>query len=210
MFFKNKGTYGTQITSWSGGTDQGYFIASLGFTYTYCGTAYTQVTVNTNGYVCLGSNTLCAADTRPTVHNILVGLNKDLNTASGSGQVYYQSISSGTYFTTATTYTNTLYPSFVPTNGFMITYDGVYPYSFVSAAIVVSFQIFILTDGSTSYVVFSYTNCATGASQAANSGLSINNGGSLVEKVISNECTSSNVGVTGVWVNRVDTYASGN
>ncbi len=169
------------------------------------------MTIGTNGYVCLGNNTRCSNWKRPTTHDILVGLNKDLTTSpSGSGQIYYQNITSGIYFTTATTYTNTLYPSFVPTNGFMITYDGVYPYNFVNASVVASFQIFLLTDGSTSYVVFSYTNCADGVAQQATSGLNINNGGSLVEKVISNECTSSNVGVTGVWVTRVDTFASSN
>jgi hypothetical protein len=92
----------------------------------------------------------------------------------------------------------------------MITYDGVYPYNFFSASVVASFQIFLLTDGSTSYVVFSYTNCADGVDQKATSGLNINNGGSLVEKVISNQCTYSNVGVAGVWVTRVDTFASSN
>ncbi len=169
------------------------------------------MTIGVNGYVCLGTNNICYGYNRPSPYDILVGLVMDLDTTpNGGGQIYYQSITSGTYFTTATTYTNTLYPLFVPTNGFMITYDGVYPYNFVSASVVASFQIFLLTDGSTSYVVFSYTNCATGVASSAPSGLNINNGGSLVEKVISNECTYSNVGVAGVWVTRVDTFASSN
>jgi hypothetical protein len=65
-----------------------------------------------------------AMGTNVAMHYGRKGIGKGL-TKVGSGMIYYQSITSGTYFTTATTYTNTLYPSFVPTNGFMITYDGV-------------------------------------------------------------------------------------
>ena len=103
------------------------------------------MSISTNGYVCLGNNTGCHTFARPKPYDILVGLNKDLDTSrTGSGQIYYQIMTTSSFFTTATTYTNLLYFSFVPTNGFMITYDGVYPYDLVSASIVASFQVFLL------------------------------------------------------------------
>ena len=61
MFFKIK-DYGTQIPS----GDTGYTLANLDFNFSYFGSVYSQVSININGYVCLGNNNQCFADIRPT------------------------------------------------------------------------------------------------------------------------------------------------
>jgi hypothetical protein len=48
-----------------GSYDDGYVTVPIGFTFTYCGTAYTDVTAHTNGFIAFGSNansyTYCAS-----------------------------------------------------------------------------------------------------------------------------------------------------
>ena len=194
----------------NGNLDDGVCYTILGFTYTYMPTAYTQISISTNGYVYIGINSECSLITRPSPFNILIGLNRDLN-LNRNGAIYFQAINSGTLFDTATSNLNLLYPSIVQTNGFLVTYDDVKPYGSVSGA-VASFQVFLLIDGSSSsspYAVFSYTSCLSGLAVLAFSGINYKNAGTLIERYIINQCTSSNVGVTGVWASRVETYSLG-
>jgi len=151
-------SYGTQIPS----GDDSYTLANLGFSFSYFGSVFSQVSISINGYVCLGSNSGCRSVTRPTPHDILVGLNYDLNTGkSGSGQIYYQSLnSSSSYFTQAQGYVNRLDSSFRARNVFMVTYDRVLPHD-SSCSNQTSFQVFLLTDGIKNYVAFKYELCPT-------------------------------------------------
>ena len=134
----------------------GYYVANLDFTFVYFGKSYTQVSISSNGYVCMDINTACGNRMRPSPYDILVGLNYDLNSMrDGSGQIYYKNINDSTY---VSLYVNLLDSSFVPKNIFMITYDNVLPYE-TSSNSRVSFQIFLLTDSIKSYVIFKYTSC---------------------------------------------------
>ena len=177
-------------------------MATLSYSFKYFGTSYSQVTISTNGYVCLGSNGVCGSIGRPSPFDIIVGLNSDLNTArSGSGQIYYQAISSiSSFFTQAKSYVNLLDSTFVPTNVFMITYDKV---SHISSSSIVSFQIFLTADSIKSYVTLKYTSCPTDYSVSIMSGLTRNVGGAFDQWTSISSvswCTSSNVGQAGVWV----------
>ena len=61
--------------------NDGYAAVNLGFNVIYNGKEYAQVSISSNGYVCLGENTLCGSATRPTsYYDILVGLNYDFDT----------------------------------------------------------------------------------------------------------------------------------
>jgi hypothetical protein len=162
------------------------------------------VTISTNGYVCLGSNTGCGATGRPSPFDIIVGLNADLNTArSGSGQIYYQTLSSiSSFFTQAKSQVNLLDSSFVPTNIFMITYDRVLAYDATKTSLV-SFQIFLTTGSTKSFVTLKYTSCPTDYSASTMSGLTCNIYGGFDQWTsisATSWCTSSNVGSAGVWV----------
>ncbi len=97
-----------------------YKVVNLDFTFVYFGKSYTQVSISSNGYVCMGINPACGNQMRPSPHDILVGLNYDLDTTrNGSGQIYYKNLNDSTL---ASLYVNLLDPSFVPKNIFMITY----------------------------------------------------------------------------------------
>jgi len=174
-------------------------LASLGFNFTYGGSPYTKVSISSNGYVCLGTNTGCGSSKIPTSSNIIVGLNYDLNpTASGSGKIYYQSLSSNsTFFQPVCDIINSLDTIFVPKNIFMITYDGVYNNGGFDTA---SFQIFLSTNFLKTYVIFQYTSCLDGLTLLSSSGLNFLVSGSLKQIIIENQCDSTNVNETGVWV----------
>ena len=187
----------------------GYSIVNLDFTFVYFGKSYTQVSIGSNGYVCMGVNTACGNEIRPSPNDIMVGLNYDLNTRrSGSGQIYYKNLYESKI---ASLYVNLLDPAFVPNNIFMITYDNVLSYYFPSLNSRISFQIYLLTDSVKSYVIFKYTSCPTDLTLWASSGLNSNNNGILTEISIpkDKECSLSNVKQKGVWVSEVPTYSMG-
>ena len=109
---------------------------------------------------CLGINTKCDEVTRPTPFDVLVGLNYDLYpTRNGSGQIYFNQLAADSfYFKTTQTYISLLNGHFIPTNAFMITYDEVYHWD-RSKNSIASFQIFLSTDSTKSYVLFHYISC---------------------------------------------------
>ena len=199
IFIKFSALYGTQCQP----ADDSFTLASLGFNFAVGESVYTQVTISTNGYVCLGYNSNCGSITRPTLTNMLVGLNLDLNTArSGSGQIYYQKLSqNSTFFQTSSDTVKLINSTIVPTNIFMITYDAVIPYSSsYDTTYKASFQIFLITDSSASYAIFKFTSCLNGISLLAPSGLNYYIACSWKQDVITNQCSSSNVNRTGIWV----------
>jgi hypothetical protein len=197
IFFFKAALYGTQIPS----VDDNSFTVNLGFTFIYGGTSYSQVTISSNGCVCLGSLTNCHHLLKPSFNDIIVGLDYDLDTRkSGSGQIYYQNVASGSNnFVWAQTKVSLANPLFVAKSVFMITYDNVMTLNQASTYIA-SFQFFLLSDSvSNTYVTFSYKSCLSGLSLLSPSGITFRNGNIAT---INNQCTSSNVGQTGIWVFR--------
>jgi hypothetical protein len=187
--------------------DLGYEVVDLGFTFKYFSTEYTQVSITPNGYVCLGNNTKCWQQTRPSPFDILVGLNIDLDsTREGSGQIYYKRLDSNSSdFTSAKIYLNLFNPGFEPQQIFMITYDNVLPYSTASTS-VASFQIYLSTDSVKSFVVFKFKSCPKDREYYSSSGLNYKRiDGRLQEVIIPNgqQCIGSNLGQAGVWVSDV-------
>jgi hypothetical protein len=161
------------------------------------------VSISSNGYVCLGDNSECYRQSRPTPFDILIGLNIDLNpTREGSGQIYYKRLDSNSiYFKSF----NLFNPGFEPQQIFMITYDNVLPYSYRSTSIR-SFQIYLSTDFVKSFAAFKYKSCPKDLALEASSGLNYKRiNGSLQEVIIPNgqQCTGSNVGQAGVWASDV-------
>ena len=209
MNYSNKikiASYGTQLIP----ADDGIYLISLEFSFTYLSTVYTQVSISTNGYVCLGNNPNCYLWDRPLSYDILVGLSFDLDSSrNGSGQIYYQLVASNSsFFTSATTDIRLLNPNFSPTQIFMITYDGVLPYNITINASA-SFQIWLATDNAKFYVEFKFTSCLSGQVMSRNSGLDYNNSGVLEEVVLTDPCNSSNVESTGKWVYEVTNLYTG-
>jgi hypothetical protein len=193
--------------------DDGYTNMSLDFNFTYFDNIYTEISVSSNGYLCLGSNELCNQLTRPSSYDTLVGLNYDLDASRDqSGQIYVKSLSfDSNEFTYAKVYVNLLDPEFTPTNIIMITYDDVFtsdPSNFYSTA---SFQVFLLASSKKSYVLFKFKSCLTDLFLRASSGVTHDDMSTLKEVRIADgqQCTSSNVGQTGIWVSDVTTSSSG-
>jgi hypothetical protein len=207
--------YGTQIAP----ADEGISLVNLGFTFTYYGKEYTQVSISTNGYVCFGNNPQCSSTTRPSPFDILVGLNFDLDTTrEGSGQIYYQNLSTGSVdFEKAKAFFYLLNLSNVePINIFMITYDNVLPYYNIftsSSSSTASFQIFLTTDSAVkkSFLTLVYTSCLTDLTLRASSGLNYNNARKLQEVTIvdGQQCSGTNVNQTGVWISDVTNIETG-
>jgi hypothetical protein len=188
--------------------NDGYRVVNLGFTFKYFNRDYTQVSISTNGYVCLGENTECGLYQRPYTHDILIGLNYDLDpTRAESGQIYFKNLDSNSSdFQSSKFFLNVLDPEFEPENIFMITYDNVIAWMEYR----VSFKIFLSIDSNKkSFVTFKFISCPKnyykgfGIEDISPSGLSyLNNEGNLEESYIENgqQCVGSNVGQTGVWV----------
>jgi hypothetical protein len=165
------------------------------------------VSISSNGYVCLGNNSECGSHKRPSPHNILVGLNCDLNpTRKGSGQIYYTNLVSNSLdFKSAKIYSNLFNPEFEPQQIFMITYDNVLSYSSEITSMT-SFQIYLSTDSIKSFVAFKFKSCPTDLPSFASSGLNYKRiDGNLKEVILANgqQCIGSNLGQTGVWVSDV-------
>ena len=161
--------------------------------------------------MCLGINSACNAYAAlPSPYNIIVGYSVDLDTSvSGSGQIYYLSLTSGSSdFTTAQGYVNLLNAGFIPINIFQITYDGVYPYGGGgSSTNKASFQIWLMSDGSRYYFVIKYTSLTTTSGSAGLELLLSSGSYSLIP--FTNPLTSSNVGTTGIWVYETTSSAAG-
>jgi hypothetical protein len=190
--------------------DENYTVVDLvGFTFEYFGNNYTQVSISTNGYVCLGPNYQCSSNTRPLIHNILVGLNSDLDTTrEGSGQIYYKKLDPNSLdFASTKIGLNLFNPKFEPQQIFMITYDNVLPLDSNSISIT-SFQIFLSTDSVKSFVTLKFKTCPSIQELYSSSGLNYRKfDGKLQEVIVPNgkQCTESNVGQEGVWVSDVST-----
>ena len=165
------------------------------------------MSISSNGYVCFGTNEKCLNNKEPLTDDILIGLYYDLDTTrNGSGQIYYKNLNDSPL---ATLYVNLLDPSFVPKNIFMITYDNVLPHNDSGSDSRVSFQMYLLTDSIKSYVIFKYTSCPTDLTLKAPSGLlNINTFGILEEIFLTKnqECSSSSVNISGIWVINVTNY----
>ena len=181
---------------------------------------YTEISINSNGFVCLGRNKacddviykgFCSELQRPYPHDILVGLNfclkdfEDLN-KSDSSRIYFEKLNSDMMvdYTLVKGYINVLNPSFLPSNMFVIVFDQVWPrpYTNYNSESPASFQIFLSTNSTMSFVIFKYTSCLKNAILFASSGLNHDNGGILEEVNIvdGEQCTGSNVNEKGVWL----------
>ena len=163
----------------------------INFNYSYFGRSYSQVTVNTNGFVWFASG------------NWIPALNYDLDTRT-SGGIYYQNVNSqSSDFASIKSDINRRDASFVPTNIFRVTYLNVPFYGQTSP--LASFQIALASDASKSYVLLKYAACLSSAySIRTRPGLwYISATGQQMSNQISNPCTSSNVNLPGTWVFRL-------
>jgi hypothetical protein len=174
----------------------------IGFVFKYFGTEYTQVSISSKGYVCLGNGSDCNCRN----FHILIGLNIDLDpTREGSGQIYYKHLDSNSLdFKSAKIYLNLFNPGFEPKQIFMITYDNVLPYSNDSNS-GVSFQIYLSTDFVKSFVTFKFKSCPTDLNYFSSSGLVYKPKLKGIKIVDGQQCIGSNVGQIGVWVSEVTT-----
>ena len=167
------------------------------------------MSISSNGYVCLGdNNSKCDWSIRPSPHDILVGLNIDLNPRrKGSGQIYYKRLDSNSLdFASAKIYLNLFNPDFEPQQMFMITYDNVLPYYKYASTSVTSFQIYLSTDFVKSFVTFKFKSCPKDLEYYVSSGLNYKRiDGRFQEVIIADgqQCSGSNVGQVGVWVSDV-------
>jgi len=190
--------------------DDDMAVLDLGFTFTFFGKDYNQVSISTNGYVCLGNTSDCWYRTRPSPFDIIVGLNLDLDTRRNkSGQIYYKNLSSNldAFRSSSKIYLNLFNPEFEPAHILMITFDNVLPFdnkNLLKSR--VSFQIFLAADSSkNSYVIFKYISCPSDFPLYSSSGFTHDNAGSLQEIILPNDqmCVSSNIGQTGIWISEV-------
>jgi hypothetical protein len=179
----------------------GYKVVDLGFTFKYIGTEYTQVSISSSGYVCLGDNYECRWSKRPSPYDILVGLNYYLDPRrEGSGQIYYKQLNSNSI------YFKSLSPDFESQQIFMITFDNVLPNIWSASTSITSFQIYLSTDFVKSFVTFKFKSCPKDLEYISSSGLNYKRiNGSVQEVIIPNgqQCSGSNVGQAGVWVSDV-------
>jgi hypothetical protein len=186
-----------------------YTVLNLTFPFVYFGTVYTDVSVNMNGYVCLGINSACNQIIRPTPHDIIVGLNYFLDpTRNDSGKIYSKNLTIDTpEFAYNKMYVNLMDSHFSPTNTFMITYDDVLSFDAISKS-KVSFQIFLSTDSKKSYVTFKFKSCPLDLALRSSTGINhkINHEVSID---YDQQCSSSNIGQTGVWIIEVTSLTSG-
>ncbi len=170
----------------------------INFNYSYFGQSYSQVTVNTNGYVWFSTLYILA-------------LNYDLDTRY-SGGIYYQNVNSqSSDFASIKSDINLRDASFVPTNIFRVTYLNV-PY-YGQTSHIVSFQIVLASDASKSYVLLKYATCLSSDYVFLDQPPSlvyIPATGPIMYNQISDPCTSSNVNLPGTWVFDVSPLKSKN
>ena len=148
----------------------------------------------------MGHNSKCCSSDIPSSFETLIGLNYNVDFNNVNYETHNSNVA----------YSNLLNSTFVPTNVFIISYDKVVD-SNNSLNSMASFQIFLLTDSSSSIVIFKYRLCPKDWFLVVSSGLIYNNGGKYSELKIpkGEECSSSNVNQTGVWMIEVTSYALG-
>ena len=179
--------------------DDNYGTVSINFNFNYFSQSFSQLTINTNGYVYF--NLVSTSDS--TYGNSISALNYDLITST-SGGIYYQNLNSqSSDFNSIKSDLNRLDASFVPTNIFRITYYNV-PY-YYSTSQLVSFQIILASSSSKSYVLLKYTTCLSSSYYTiyivATPGLYyLSSIGQQLSNRITNPCTNSNVNQAGTWV----------
>ena len=165
----------------------------INFNYNYFSQSYSQLNINTNGYVSFGFYS-GASD------NWISALNYDLDTSINGG-IYYQNLNSqSTDFNSIRSDLNRLNASFVPTNLFRITFDNVPNYG--SGSFFASFQIILASDASKSYVLLKYTSCLTSGFLSSIQALYYlsANGEYMSSQMSLDPCTETNVNQEGTWV----------
>jgi hypothetical protein len=172
--------------------DDNYEAVSINFNFKYFGTFYSQLNINTNGYVFFDSSNSYAGIS-------VSGLNYDLD-ARVNGGIYYQNLNSqSSDFNSIKSDLNRLNSNFVPTNLFRIIYDNLPNYG--TGTYIASFQIILASDASKSYVLLKYTSCLSGITLRATPGLYyLSSSGQQMSNTLTNPCTSLNVNLGGTWV----------
>ncbi len=95
----------TEITSWtSGGDDDGYYNAAIGFSFTFFGNAYTDCYIGSNGVIAFGSGysgggSSVAIPNTDDPDNIIAGCLMDLDDLN-DGKVYYGADAGGNFVVT--------------------------------------------------------------------------------------------------------------
>ena len=170
---------------------------SINFNFKYFANTFTQLTINTNGYIYFGTS---FGSITASGSNFISGINYDLDTRA-SGGIYFQNLNSqSSDFNSIKSDLNRLDASFVPTNLFRITYDNVPLYS--SSSYNVSFQVILASDSSKSYVLLKYTTClASNFALLTLPGLYyLVNGQQTFVPISNSSCSNSNVNQNGTWV----------
>ena len=176
--------------------DDNFGVVPLNFNFNYFSNIFSQLTINTNGYVYFGTCTGC--NIQFGFGNAIPALNSDLDTRTNGG-IYYQNLNSQSNdFNLTKSYISKLNSSYEPTNMFRITYDNVRAYG--SSSSIATFQIILSSDAVKSYVVLKYTSCLSNSSLLTTPGLYFLSNGQQVSSLISNPCYSSNVNLVGTWV----------
>ncbi len=170
---------------------------SINFNFNYFSQSFSQLTINTNGYLNFGTSS--GSITASGSYFISV-LNYDLDTRT-SGGIYYQNLNSqSSAYNSIKSDLNRLDASFVPTNLFRITYDNVPLYG--SPLTNVSFRIKLASDSSKSYVLLKYTTClSSSVALRTLPGLYyLVNGQNTLVPISNSSCSDSNVNIAGTWV----------
>ena len=187
--------------------DDNYGSIALNFDFKYFDYSFTQVTLDTNGYVYFNGPSCCGI-AAPTYSRVISALNYDLDTLNGGG-IYYQNVNvQSNDFDLIRTDLNRLNASFVPANIFRITFDNVATHS--TSSLKASFQLILASDASStsSYVALKYTSCLSNSVNLRSSpGLYyLNSNGQQESFPISEPCSSTNVNSIGTWVFDVSTF----
>ena len=150
-----------------------------------------------NGFVYF-SGSKCCYVSQPSLSNLISGQNYDINTEYG-GQIYYENMDSASNvdFGSVQSDLSKLNSTFVPTNIFRVTFDGVV--DAIDAVEFASFQIILASDSAKSYVMLKYTSCV--ADLLTTPGLYyLNTSNKQSSKSIVDPCNSSNVNSNGLWI----------
>jgi len=175
---------------------------SINFNFKYFANIFTQLTINTNGYIFFGTS---FGSITASGSNFISGINYDLDSRA-SGGIYFQNLNSASGdFNSIISDINRRDASFVPTNLFRVTYLNVPLFSYSSNT--VSFQIILASSSSKSFVLLKYTTClASSFTLRSTPGLYyLSSSGQQLSNQASNPCTNSNVNQAGTWVFDVST-----
>jgi|GEM_PF-220399 len=158
-------TIGTQITSWTGTSDDGYATVNLPFTFPFYGSNVTSsINVCTNGFISANSTSTAYSNTAiPDVvdpNNALYAFWEDLNlTSRGSVRTYHDA----------------------PNSRFIVQWTAVPRYSGSSDSL--TFQIILQSNGT---ILYQYLRMASTALNSATVGVE-NTGGSIALQVVYNQ-----------------------